>query len=65
MYVAYLDHRGRIYVGDHQLLLHTLFVSSSLMVSEKKIFEGSLAIQFIYKHMKPLGHGQFGPPWLD
>ena len=45
--MADLDPRGmvgRIYVGDHQ---HRYFLMSALglMVSEKKIFEGSLATQ--------------------
>ena len=38
---------GGINVEDHQTLLHTKSVSSvGLMVSEKKIFEGSLATWF-------------------
>ena len=39
--VANLDSRGmvgRIYVGDHLTLLHTKYLSSGPMVSEKKIF---------------------------
>ena len=35
---------GRIYAGDHLTSLHNL-LALGLMVSEKKIFEGSLAIQ--------------------
>ena len=44
--VANLDPRGvvgRIYVGDHLTSLHNL-LALSLMVSEKNIFEGPLAI---------------------
>ena len=50
--VANLDPRGmvgRIYVGDQQTLLDSKSVSSGIMVSEKKIFESSLAIQFYIK----------------
>ena len=44
--VANLEPRGvvgRIYVGDHLTSLHNL-LALSLMVSEKNIFEGPLAI---------------------
>ena len=44
--MASLDPRGMvgtIYVGDHQTLLHNL-LALGLMVSEKKCFEGSLAM---------------------
>ena len=62
--VANLDPRdmvGRIYVGDpkHCYILNLLALG--LMVSENKIFEGSLAQ---HKH-DPLGCGQFGPQGLD
>ena len=51
--VATLDPRGmvgRIYVGDHQILPHTIPVGSSPHdFTEKKMFEGSIAIQFYIK----------------
>ena len=40
---ATLDPRvviGRIYVGDHLILLHHKYISEGLMVSEKKICTG-------------------------
>ena len=37
---------GRIYVGDHLHCYILNLLALGLMVSEKKIFEGSLAIQF-------------------
>ena len=65
--MANLDLRGmvgRINVEDHQKLLHTKSVSSGLMVSEKKSFEGSLATGF-YVNIRPLECGQFGLQGLD
>ena len=41
------DMVGRINVEDHQILLHTKSLALGLMVSEKKIFEASLATRSI------------------
>ena len=44
--MANLDPRGmegRIYIGDNQTLLHIKLLALGLMVSEKQMFEGSLA----------------------
>ena len=54
---------GRINVEDHQTLLHTTSVSSCLMVSEKKIFEGSSATvgdHYSLLHTKYISCGPHG-----
>ena len=60
--VASLDPRGltgRIYVGDHQTLLYTKYISSGPHVSEK-FFPSQ-----VYGSSRPLGSGQSGPQGLD
>ena len=60
--MANLDPRGmvgRIYVEDHQTLLHTKSVSSGPCGFREEDFEGFIAIQFYIR-----GCGQFGPQGL-
>ena len=54
---------GFINVGSHYTLLNTKYVSSGLMVTEKKIFEDVLAIA-LYKHMTPLDVASLDPRGL-
>ena len=51
---------GMIYVGDHQALLYTKYISCNLMVMEKKIFL-SLSMRAIDPHV----HDKFSPNGLD
>ena len=56
---------GRIYVGDHQTLLHTKYISVGLMVLEKKIFKDFV---FHYKSMganDPRGMTSLDPKGLN
>ena len=50
---------GRIYVGDHLMLLHTKYQRPGLMVSEKKIFEGFYSIISLWQLIVARGRGQF------
>ena len=63
-----LDSRGmfgRIYVGDHQTLLHTKSVSSWNHGFREEDLRRFFGYTVLYKQMIPLGYGQFGPIRLD
>ena len=56
---------SRIYVGDHQTLLHTNSVSSGPYGFREEDFLRFFSYTVLYKHMDPEVCGQFEPEGLD
>ena len=65
--IANLDPRGmvgRIYVGDHQTLLHTKSVSCGPHGFREEDFWRFISYTVLYKHMTPWGEASLDPRGL-